>query len=452
MKPIIDIHTHIFNAMDIPLEGYLLSRRRESKKFLDLTYLADFSIIPHLCAYLSPRIRERCITRILKKKRELEDPTKGWIYSLLVWLIGVCMGAEFSAWEESLSKGVENIASELVKTWEDIDLYVPLMIDYEYWFKHSSDNDIKDQIDLIYKNVILPHKGKIHPFAPYCPTRELAFKHKRHNPDGELETEGSLALVKDAIENKGFIGVKLYNSLGYKPFNNNTVDDEQRRVRIRNENMQYLFDGDKYDEVLSELYDYCVENEIPITTHCTMYGIESYPDASFDFGKAIFWRNVLDQKKYKNLHLNLAHFGWYPPEGFHGKIGWVKDICEMLDDYHYLFTDVACHPVVLKKYFNKFKSDYKEMCSTFSIVKERLLFGTDWHILKRLKNFKEFKNKYIEILTDEDLFSSEEIENFLGGNALKFLGLYKGSKNFERLKRFYKKANINPPKWFNSIN
>jgi predicted TIM-barrel fold metal-dependent hydrolase len=160
---------------------------------------------------------------------------------------------------------------------------------------------------------------------------------------------------------------------------------------------------------------------------------------------------VLNQERYKNLHLNLAHFGWYTPEGYIGKITWVKDICEMLDEYNYLFTDTSCHRVVLKKHIPKFKSDYKQICRDFPIVKERLLFGTDWHVLKRVPNFKEFKDKFIEVLKHEDNFNNVEIQNFLGGNALKFLGLYKGSKNLKRLEKFYKDQYINPPEWFKSI-
>lgn len=445
MKSIIDIHTHIFNATDIPIEGYLNSRRSEKLKFLNLEYLLDFFASPILFAYIARRMRERCITRVLKKGRT------GKIYSIILKLLGLGIRQQLTEWEDSLSKNAQDNANDLVNIWKEIDLYIPLMIDYEYWFDNTSDNAIKDQIDYIYKEVVIPHKGKIHPFAPYDPAREIAYRKGLNNPDGQLEKYGSLNLVKDAIENKGFIGVKLYNSLGYKPINNSTVTNERKRIAIRNEKMQYLFKGEEYDEVLSELYDYCVKNEVPITTHCGMYGIESYPDASFDFGKAIYWRDVLKQKKYKNLHLNLAHFGWFTAEGYNGKITWVKEICKMLSDYDHLYTDVSHHSVVIKKYLKKFKSDYKKMCKDFPVVKERLLYGTDWHVLRRVKKYKLFKERYIEILKDGTLFSDQELEAFLGGNALDFLGLHIGSKNYKRLEQFYLDNSIEAPEWFTSI-
>jgi hypothetical protein len=85
MKPIIDIHVHLFNAVDIPLEGYLRSRRSEKRKLLDLEYIAAFIPGPHIFTYLAERMRERCITR------ELKIGEKGCIYSFLLWLYGKSM-------------------------------------------------------------------------------------------------------------------------------------------------------------------------------------------------------------------------------------------------------------------------------------------------------------------------------------------------------------------------
>jgi hypothetical protein len=43
MVPVIDVHTHLFNALDIPVEGYLISRRVEKKRPCDLEYIIHFS-------------------------------------------------------------------------------------------------------------------------------------------------------------------------------------------------------------------------------------------------------------------------------------------------------------------------------------------------------------------------------------------------------------------------
>jgi hypothetical protein len=44
------------------------------------------------------------------------------------------------------------------------------------------------------------------------------------------------------------------------------------------------------------------------------------------------------------------------------------------------------------------------------------------------------------------------MEDFLGGNALIFLGLLPGGQNRRRLDRFYRDRGISPPEWFTATN
>ena len=131
----------------------------------------------------------------------------------------------------------------------------------------------------------------------------------------------------------------------------------------------------------------------------------------------------------------------------------------MLWKYKYLFTDVSHHGVVLEKEIAGYKAAYEAMCGDFpGMLQKKLLFGIDWHVITRMENFVDFKDKYIEVLTEGDLFTDDDIENFLGGNALHFLGLLPlwtnpddgWTKNRERLQRFYQNNAIDPPAWFTS--
>jgi predicted TIM-barrel fold metal-dependent hydrolase len=261
-------------------------------------------------------------------------------------------------------------------------------------------------------------------------------------------------LVKTAIEEKGFIGVKLYNSIGYKPLNNgeDKAPLHHLRVAVRNDKMPYLFDGRSYDDVLSELYAYCEKNGVPITAHCMMNGIEAYPDASVHFGAAELWKPVLDQ--YKMLRLNLAHFGWNPVSG-HGyghKQNWMKTICRMMLDYPNLYTDVAHHDVVsccrrldFIKAYKHIREDYSEGVDR---IRKKILYGSDWHVLSRLKNYRSFMKQSIRVMKKSGFYSDNDMDGFLGGNAMSFLGLLPGGKNRTRLQKFYKDHRIGLPKWF----
>ncbi len=451
MTPTIDVHTHLFSALDIPIEGYLLSRRSENRlgRFLD-PVLSVFPM-PLLFAYVANRARERCVTRRLD-----EDPKRGWFYTFLLWTYGKLALQRFLDWEDALTSCAETNADRLVDTWPEVDLFVPLMIDYEYWFKNSFDNDLGEQIDTVFEKVVLAHNGKIHPFVPFDPARELAYRKARINPDGQLEANRPMTLVKEAIEEKGFIGVKLYNSLGYRPLGNadETVSLMRRRIAVRNNKMTYLFDGEEYDEVLCELYDYCADREVPITAHCVMNGIEAYPGASFDFGQAKFWDEVLRQERYKDLRLNLAHFGWNqePGQGYSGRESWAREVCDLIVRYDNVYADVSHHRVLTRSGRSSFVAGYREMREGYpddiEKIKKRILFGSDWHVLRRMRGYRNFLEDYLRVLTAAELYTGDELADFRGGNALEFLGLLPGAKNHERLGSFYRAHGIAPPAWF----
>jgi len=440
-KPIIDVHTHIFSARDIPLKGYLKSRGDEGK--LE-------KIMRDVIPFIAACIRKRPCTH---EKHTCKCRSCKLLLQFLYKLMGR-MGRQYRQWADTLSKEVTDIAKELIETYDKdgIDLYINKVLDYEYWFESTYDSPVRYQIEYVYKKIHLPHKGKIISFVPFDPARELALEYQMLDPDDKMEIRGSLALVDDAIKNKGYIGVKLYNSLGYKPFNNTSVDHLRRKkIPLHRKKGYRVFTGEDYDRVLAKLYDYCVENDVPITAHCVMEGIESYHNASYDFGKAIFWRDVLE--RWPDLRLNLAHFGW-GRLGYHWENSWVKDICKMIVDFDNLYTDTACHGILTEQESERFKSDYQAMRRDLSNyrghdhwprIKQRLLFGIDWHVIKRKENYENFLGKYIEILKHDNLFSDRELEDFLGGNAMRFLGLLPGNKNHGRLLAFFTKHNIEKP-------
>ena len=469
MKPIIDVHTHIFRGRDIPLKGCLLSRRYE-EWYIRLLAPLLFSVIA------------KCVRR-----EKLATEKTGPVCGLVQNLVYKYMGPGYRRWADILSlTEVADVARELINTYEKdgIALYIPLMIDYEYWFKSPQEPSIASQIEAIYQHVVLPQEGKVHPFVSFDPAREQAYRKEMLGPTGQPEEYSSLGLVKDAIRNRGFIGVKVYNTLGYRPLGNEEVDKQRKQIFERNGMGRYsVFTGQEFDDVLTELYEFCVEEQVPITAHCVWNGIEAYPGASFDFGSPKYWRPVLD--KFPDLHLNLAHFGWsYPDEYFsevpqivqslfklrqalggqsweaqvENKKPWVREICEMLGTYKYLFTDVAHHGVTDDKDIPKFKAAYQKMRKDFGdLIPERLLFGIDWHVIARVDNYTGFKDRYIHRVLN-DIFTDEEMADFLGGNTLRFLGLLPletkpqdgWTENRKRLKDFYERNDIEPPDWFTS--
>ena len=210
-----------------------------------------------------------------------------------------------------------------------------------------------------------------------------------------------------------------------------------------------MFDGNKMDEILHELYTWCEKEEVPVTAHCMMNGIEAYPHASFHFGSASFWREVLDQ--YPNLHLNLAHFGWnpVPGHGYGSHHSWTQEICDMVIKYDHLYADVAHHEVTSRIKLNELRDAYRQIANEFAggvdKIRKRILYGSDWHVLRRINNYESFMDKYIQLLEDTEFYSN--MDDFLGLNAMEFLGLNKGGKNRRRLEKFYSTPERQKPRW-----
>ena len=118
MQPIIDAHTHIFCARDIPLKGYLLSRKY--KKGLNW-----------LCRLLIPRIAKL----IRRESTQQKSSGKKIKSNPLMRTVSLFFGKEYLDWADTLSKDVESIAAELLDTFhnDSVSLYIPLLIDFEYW-------------------------------------------------------------------------------------------------------------------------------------------------------------------------------------------------------------------------------------------------------------------------------------------------------------------------------
>jgi predicted TIM-barrel fold metal-dependent hydrolase len=202
--------------------------------------------------------------------------------------------------------------------------------------------------------------------------------------------------------------------------------------------------------------------------HCGSDGIESFPGASFVFGRPEFWIPVLTT--HPDLHVNLAHFGWshhlrYTREGTRtwGSLrrkpekNWLRIICEMMERFPHLYADVAHHEILGCRQERRFAADYRAINRDFrGLVQKRLLFGMDWHVIVRLRRFTRFKSTYVRVLRERCGWSCTQVDDFLGGNALRFLGLLPldtpsaevWTGNRVRLGDYYARNGITPPQWF----
>lgn len=186
-----------------------------------------------------------------------------------------------------------------------------------------------------------------------------------------------------------FMGIKVYPPLGFDPW----PDDEKEMKKVR------------------YLYQFCVDNNVPVTSHCSPGGFLVNNEYR-DFSSPFKWESVL--KNYPDLRLNLAHFGGEE------KPEWRDKILELIveHDYEHFYTDISYQGVhknsyaSLRKIFDRYHSQQRKRLS------EHVIFGTDFMI--NLQDIKSY-SQYLQYFIDADTFTSEEKDLMCHINTERFL-------------------------------
>ena len=238
---------------------------------------------------------------------------------------------------------------------------------------------------------------------------------------------GIVHLLEENLKSGAFAGVKLYPPLGYLP----THPD------------------------LYPIYDLCLQYNVPIAAHCSPGGfhtiykkkemktelldqngnrktIKVIPSEGYDlsacshekcryFADPDNWIAILENEKYKDLRINLAHFGGEEQfEKYVGREGqkpekenWTAKIIKLIERYDNLYTDLSYH------IDEEVSEDIKNLIVKHSFLKDRLMFGTDFIMI--LLNYKLTREKDKALV---DYFNHFEglTEPLFSTNALRFLG------------------------------
>ncbi len=218
---------------------------------------------------------------------------------------------------------------------------------------------------------------------------------------------GIMKLVEKKVgKDKPFIGVKLYPALGYMPSH----------------------------PALYPLYDFCIGNDVPITVHTSPKGLPSLSGSCYvrsrgnpsewfkwdrfdskeifapnrHFGEPNNWLEVFedDNGQYSELKINFAHFGKF---GRTSDNDWASQIIALMEKYNHVYSDISfCqeeNPV----------QTIREIVGQHTDVADRLLFGTDYIMLKTTGGSDVLQNYF-------DAFSDLP-RNMFYLNCCRFLGL-----------------------------
>ncbi len=181
---------------------------------------------------------------------------------------------------------------------------------------------------------------------------------------------------EDKSQDMSCAGIKVYPALGFDPWPSSR--DEQHKVAY--------------------VYDFCIERGIPITAHCNRGGfVCGNPTQVEKRTHPLRWQKGLDQERFSNLKVNLAHFM--------SEKRWTPHVLRLLQRFKQVYTDISFVGANIG-YYRKLGSLLRRLPSkNTACVRDRLLFGTDFMIsLSRLPSYNHQYDLFIRTrhITNED--------------------------------------------------
>lgn len=472
MSAVVDVHCHVFNADDLPVKGFVYRLHlRNSALGAALAELADRlvqgaapgfeadlgrlnTLLASADGFESAAVPEptpaeqferevdvavaelqgtqpELLSRVGRAVAEEEAPASG----------NESIGEVFSTarravrWVKLFGRSRLDLLADLVRdSGDQLDLCVPLMVDLDSGLGDRSRTSQRQQMVLMEKLSratmlgLLPGAGKarMHPFIGFDPLREL---HARRYQD----VEKPLDLVKTAVEQYGFVGVKVYPPMGWRPCGNT-----DRVPPFRPGDAALL------DAIVDEFAGWCAEENVPVTAHAN--DSNHADDAFKGFGGPDDWLRVL--QNHPALRLNLGHFGG-AQSAQEPSDGWPWKFADLAAKYPGVYADVGNHRIHDSAVATAYTALLTKMFADepTAVMRYRLMYGSDWYMLALMPQHEQFLDTYQTLFNQN--FGEAVTGGFMGQNALRFLGFEDpGNRNNQRLSARYKKyAAASHPFW-----
>lgn len=476
VTPVVDIHSHTFNGDDLPVAGFirhvhlrgvplgqtlaaladalvqgLAPGYVEEKAKLDAllgdseletiygleTRPSPPEVSPAFESDVDAALEEvrgrdpRTLTTIAAQLRAVEGGSpEEFVYEGLGDSIRTARRA--FRWVKLYGRSRLDLTRLLIENFNDqIDLYCPLLVDLGSALGDAPVARMREQMELHEKISRLSMQGKlpgvtrgrVHPFIGFDPRSQV-----RSEAAGDIDTP--FEVVRAAVMDYGFVGVKLYPPMGWKPLNQSTdamTPEEGKRV----------------DKALRTFYAWCQAEDVPLTAHCNESNFAN--ERWRFFAHPDNWAEAL--KEFPQLRVNLGHFGGANIE--ESLDGWPFKAATVASRHSHVFVDVGNHKVYDTDLADAYIRRLKQIFSTpaTSVMNERIMFGSDWYMVALHPDHNQFLDNYREAYGR--FFDKDETEAFLGGNAIRFLGFDKAT-NANRLRllaRYERYAADRIPGW-----
>ena len=345
-------------------------------------------------------------------------------------LVGKGGVSQHIQWAQELTRDRREIVSRLVALYAPsaaVSLFTPALIDYSAWLEDEPRSNLSSQIYVMERIQRQQTGAAVHCFAPFDPWRQVM----------DVEAGGrttALQLVQWAIEEMGFIGVKLYPPMGFLPIGNALTQQPypERAAEIHN------FPA-KLDRALMDLYTYAEREGVPVMAHATNSNGAALGYASRAHPRA--WEPVL--QAYPRLRLNLGHFGDFeeargtvPSETWEAVIGRLfgaAGASALYADLSYLAELLPERDPTVAMQIRRHLADFIQR---HDAALQHLMYGSDWIMLGRERGYEGYAAS-LRTEMERMLGDARRLHNFLGGNVVRYLGLRPGEPARRRLDAYY---------------
>ena len=349
-------------------------------------------------------------------------------------------------------------------------LLVPAMVDFGRWLRDdpAPTSTLAEQV-AVWGEISRRRDGPaVHGHVGFCPLRHVL--HERTGATGE----SPLGLVERALDQQGFLGVKLYPPMGFSA----TRNGERTAVDppVSHEVLELVFGevptgqiqektrelGRALDAALDRLYRLCEapDRRAVIIAH----GGNSVGAGARtgELADPYYWKGVFDRPN--GPAVMLGHFGgfsdtsadpakppapsplpqgWRAPAFEHSWEAWLgryiqANPCKPVFADISMFTDVLPGGPRARS-----EAGFKRLAAEVPEIVDHLVFGTDWTMLAQAKGAGRYDPKVIAFLrdvfkTDADRNGDLAIEKILRGNFLRYAGLVEDAPAYDRIRRVYR--------------
>jgi predicted TIM-barrel fold metal-dependent hydrolase len=484
--PVIDMHTHIFNARDLPLAGILSALGAPRGVAIAVAAIALRSTPEHdgeplrefsLDQIERPRIDEPTdlernvlvdyvgeerIEPLTKVATDLKVQPDVTLLAETMAKIGFppeeheraqfapekLTEAELRASLEGymrflgiITKGHHEIVATLKESYKNVDLFVHHMMDMAVAYNDTPRVSFAEQ-NVVMQDLEKAYPGELLHFTAFDPFRR----------------DKALDLVKKAKEEHNAIGIKIYPPSGYRAADNATYKFPRNSAwwmphSWANKRWKSRYAGwteKELDDVLHGAFNWtvagAVAEEIPIFTHCTPWGFESVKGYGM-MADPFFWAKALAKGENKRMRLAFGHAGgdpyWLskpnkkkypPPPGNHWQFG--NQVVELCLEYPNVYCELGylegiLHPEKRPKIVKRLQSVINRPTKDGKRFGDKIMYGTDWHMIHKEDGYKDYLKGWDEVmkeLEDEKGRKGAWREAFFAGNAKNFLQLEKIAK------------------------